>query len=400
MPGNGSAGPGTRWDDAEIFHGLIDDTKSVCFGARSVDGVGNGSSSRSFQTGTVCYIRNGATIEVRYTGSLVADGINITKVDNTKSNDLFVSVLLIGGDDVQAELMNSLAGTGPVQNIGFQPNCLIAAANFTTGSGLNDPDFEMCMGCVVDNSQGVSEYAMTMYDDSGSDPTETTCLTRNNSFLVDVENNSVSFSLAHTSFLATNGGEHTFTGNTGSEIWCGLYLRFDNDDFGVDEYNGPEAADAGLWGKNLWHFKPQAMMSLTVFEINAWNQGSNTNTGSLTFHMLGHVSELSGDEASISVCTRDSVPTTETKKVAYMTSWGVMDQNTNINHTGTNPFFTETGFITAVGGGFSNGPTIYYALAFGERKNINAKLGVNDVDAVKFGSSEVDKVYLGSTLVE
>lgn len=390
--GSGATATG-KWNDAILSYGLIDGSSQIAMSAGSYNNQAIGTANRKYYTGSVVLCNYWLDVDlIEYTGALIADGIQFTKVTNT-GNDLHLLVLLIGGDDVQANLKMSETGTGPVQNIGFEPNCLIAG---TIGrpNGNENNDAMLSMGIVVENSQGTEERAMTYFEDVGPASTELSALSSDTGFLGSIANNALDWGFSHTSFGAGNGGEHNYSGNAGTDTWFGLYLRFENDDFGLISRTLP--ATPQLFGASS-HFEPSAHWFAVMHDVTAWsNTPKNTSVAGFTHGMVDIID--TGSKGSISIASRDNVPTSVVRRQVNRPSWTGMGDTTAQGFTGS--------ALASFGGGqaffFNMTATdgtqaVAFIFSVGSKSRAIVQYGAPDVDAIKYGANDVDKVYYGGT---
>lgn len=140
------------------------------------DGAGSAILRRAQSTGRAITLPNNGAASIRYTGSLITDGVSLTLSEGSTSVDRYVHVILIGGTDVTAHVgtLASISGTSAISEtgVGFEPDLVFAA---TTGSGNTSGSNEnfgiYSWGAAARNGAGIDQFLFAYRGDNGAGTT-------------------------------------------------------------------------------------------------------------------------------------------------------------------------------------------------------------------------------------
>ena len=338
---------------------------------------------------------------LRYTATLIPDGVQFTQDINSGPRDLMVIVQLIAGDDVQAFGVESNDTDGSITGIGFTPNCgIFITPNTVSAAGATPSSVRISSGCVTDTAtHGVNETTTAANSLDNQNPSYNSSYGSENAFLlgIDIATGSPTFSFRHGNFAGTNGGEHVFTtsGTYSGERYHALYLRFAQDDCRTLMMNLPTTG--ALTNFTGYGFNPRVVFGMGAYNINVLGFPQTTSTYGLFFNAVGNdggrsisFANEAGASPSFATCTSredgwkffNDRQTQATNGVANLITDGFSFQ-ADISVITTQ----GRGWMLGIGNGSGSTPG----------GSINLKLGGTDVDAVKLGGSDVSKAYLGGT---
>lgn len=391
---------GVNWngtlDDGGAYGGmgLVDDSGNQCSTFfRNQDGSASASRSHDNLHAVVTSRENSTSIEKSYSATLIPNGIRLSKVTNVNNFDLLVSVHFIAGSDVQAKVMTAQDGAGPIQNIGFEPNALVAISNNLAtidGGGYGAAvHTHHVVGFCTDVTNPTYDRQYSHGTAQRSDTNEAFGYVSLNYFMVGLNTSAdnIAFGLSHTAFSAANGGEHQYTGSANS-YWFPLYLRFENEDVGTWAVNASVSTGVSSYA-NL-SFDPQNVL------------GVGNETNNLMLNTALKVNSVSGkylfsvhQDGSTSMAWRqtDTLSNGESSRA-------VSDSIRVLNFDGTGSFEGDAALITNgweldYSAPSSVGPFILY-FAWGSESLGNVKYGALDIDGIKYGASDVSKIYYGA----
>ena len=231
--------------------------------------------------------------------SFITNGIRINWVQAPTIASL-MTVILLGGDDLQAHADNYVMGVDTTVNDitapGFQPQLIFSLGQNNNGAGTQ----RISRGVIWDEpSVGIKQHALSQFSLNGGNPTDissTVYQSLGTAFKFRTSA-SIDISLAYSDFDA-NGFTTTTVGPGGTTN--NLYLALDfgaNNEILFDTYVTPASTGDD---KQTVGFKPQLAMLLFLEEITAFDTQFRSGTrGWAVFNETSEFCESSSDEDGV-----------------------------------------------------------------------------------------------------
>jgi len=383
--------------------GAITSADQWACGISSEDNVGSQNALRRAMNSGVVIIPFGYQTPSAYmTGSLVADGITLTKAGSWRavsgSAELFIEVTLLGGDDFSAWIPSgSYVDSGTrVGNIPFRPNLAMFGSISHDDENTNETSLSLSHGWVFDNGvdAGQARARIIKADDNASAGDSEVFMSASR-FTGDIDNTSTIRNLAdHTNF-DTDGGnfEHNYTVDVYSASsfkFLPLYMRFANEDCGLSQARLP--AGTGTYTKTGMGHRPSVVKVYGNSAASAYTTVFNGDASGNNFDWT-----IEGSGLTVSQWNEDAADPIDCNTRFDFGVCNSFDDTATNGYKAYAAHRTDDGFtmeVTQVGGVRSYAFVV--SMGTPAETGLNMYLGSDPVSRIYLGSTEVSSAFLGT----
>jgi len=384
--------------------GAITSSTQWSCGASLENGTANQEAYRRQQNGTVvsipAYATGVSSFTALMTGSLVADGITLTKsgtwVSEGGSGDVFIEVTLLGGDDFSAWIPSGSFVTSQtrVGGIPFRPNMGFFAGIGASDTGDSQSFHFLSQGWVFDN--GVAAHnecaRISLAKPASTEGDSRVEMLSANFYSTMTGVGALLDTASHTDF-DTDGGnfEHNYTTSNANDFtFCPLYMRFDNEDCSVGQLTLPSST--GTFSSTGYGHDPAVAKVIGNSRIEAYdtNYGGTASGNDFDWTIEGSGSSIStfNKEAAITITCRTRLSLSACYSIGETDSDGFRSYAPQRITDGFSMEMTQIALHAK--------PSFVVTLGTPAEGGLNLALGSSSSSKAYLGSTEVTAAYLGS----